>query len=150
MNLTVEAEGVEETLFAMRGVERELRNPANAEIRAAAKETAGELAEDLRVAAGSSGVPVAARVAQSIKVKSDRFPTVQIGGSTRVGRGGAPAAALVWGSEHGPAGDPNHFAVAPNAGGYWIRPTVERFQESKAPDRFRRAVFEITRRFGLD
>lgn len=150
MNVTVHTEGVEETLRAFQGLERDIRKEANSEIRAAAKQTANELAVALRVAASSSGVPVARRVATSIKVVSDRFPTVSIGGSKRVGARGAPASALVSGSEYGPKGDVNHFGVSPNLGGYWITPTVRRFEESVAVPAFKRALYEITRRYGLD
>lgn len=143
--LTVEAEGVTETLSALRGLEADLRREANSEIRAEARGLAGELVLALQGAARSSGVPVAARVASSAKVKSDRYPTVVIGGSKRVGRRGAPAAVLLWGSEHGG----HHFAAA-EGGEYWIAPTVERFQSSRAVPAFRRALYEIVRRHGLD
>lgn len=147
--LRIEAEGVAETLRAFQGLERDIRMEANSKVRAAARELAGDLATELRAAAGSSGVPVAPRVARSVKVKSDRYPTVQIGGSSRVGRHGGTAAALVWGSEQGPKGEVNHFGVPPGAG-YWIKPTVERFESGRAPDRFRRAIYEIARSYGLE
>lgn len=146
MNLTVQTTGVEETLRAVQGLERDLRKEANSEIRRAAKESAGMLVVALKAAAASSGVPVAPRVARSIKVVSDRFPTVSIGGSKRVGVRGAPASALVHGSERGGL----HFGVSESAGGYWITPTVRRFEESVAVPQFKRALFEITRRYGLD
>lgn len=143
--LTVATEGVEETLDALRGIDRDLRKEANSEIRVAAKEAATQLVSALRVSAAGAATPVAARVAMSAKVKSDRFPTVSIGGSKRVGRRGAPAAALVHGSESGGS----HFA-APEGGAYWIAPTVDRFRTSQAIPIFRRALFEIVRRHGLE
>ncbi len=142
--LTVRAEGVQETLSSIRGVSRELRSAANAEIRAAASTAAGALAEDLRRAAASSPTPVARRVAESIRVKSDRFPTVSIGGTKRVGRRGAPAARLVWGSERG-----GEKFGAPAGGSYWIAPTVQRFETAGAVPIFRRSLFEIVRKYGL-
>lgn len=150
MNLTVHTTGIEETLNELRELDRDLRKEANSEIRAAAKQTANELAAALRSAASSSGVPVAARVAASIKVVSDRFPTVRIGGTKKVGRRGGSAAALLFGSEHGPKGDVNHFGVEPNAGGYWIAPTVRRFEESVAVPAFKRALYEVVKRHGLE
>lgn len=144
-SLTVRTEGIEETLEALRGLDRDLRKEANAEIRSAAKEAANELAADLRTAAAGAATPVARRVAASVKVKSDRFPTVTIGGSKRVGVRGAPAARLVWGSEQGG----RNFAAA-EGGSYWIAPTVDRFRASSAIPIFRRALFEIIRRYGLD
>ena len=147
---SVEIDGLTDTLKAFRGLESDLRKEANSELRAAATECATGLARDLVSAAASSGVPVAPRVATSIKVKRDRIPVVSIGGSKRVGTGkrGA-AAALVWGSEHGPKGDPNRFAVAPNSGGYWIAPTVKRFGEGPALSTYKRAVADIMRKWGL-
>lgn len=142
--LEVRSEGVEETLRAVQGLELDLRKEANSEIRAAAREAAGELVERLRTAAASSATPVARRLIPTIKVKSDRFPTVTIGGTQKVGARGAPAARLVWGSEHGGL----HFA-APEGGSYWIAPTVARYETSGAIPVFRRALFEITKRHGL-
>jgi len=146
----VEMEGMLETIGAVRALEKELRNEANSKLRAAAKECAAPLAADLVRAAAGSGVPVAARVARSIRVKSDRIPVVSIGGAKKVGSGkrGA-AAALVWGSEQGPKSDPNHFGVAPNSAGYWIAPTVASFADGPGLDRFRRAVYEILHESGL-
>lgn len=143
-SFTVEAEGVEETLRAVRGIAQDLRKEANAEIRVAAKQAAGELADALRVAAAGSPTPVSRRVAASIKVKSDRYPTVSIGGSKRVGIRGAPAAALVWGSEQGG----RNFAASAG-GSYWIAPTVDRFKSSAAIPTFSRAIDAIVRRYRM-
>ena len=129
--ITVEFDGLVETLKAVRGVQEELRPQANGEIRDAAGACAGELLPYLTAAATSSGVPVAPRVARAMSVHRDRLPSVYIGGSTPVGRHGAPAAALVWGSEQGPKSEPNHFGVAPSSG-YWIAPAVAAFQSGPA------------------
>lgn len=145
--LTVEIDGLMETLKAVRSVEADLRPGVNNELRNAATVSAGELAVELATAAGSSGVPVAPLVARSIRVKRDRIPVVSIGGPTRVGRRGASAGVLVWGSEQGPKGSVNHWAVPPSSG-YWIAPAVERYART-ALDRFRRAVFEVFRKYGL-
>jgi hypothetical protein len=140
-------EGIFETLQAVRGVQSDLRPGVNNEIRAAAEDAAGGLVTDLQGAAASSGVPVAARVARSAKVKRDRVPVVSIGGAQRVGRRGAPAGALVWGSEQGPKGSVNHWGV-PAGSGYWIAPAVERYGP-KAVETFRHALGAIFRRHGL-
>jgi hypothetical protein len=142
--LAVEIDGLQETIKAVQSLEREYARPAaNKELRAAARECATPLAGALAVAASASGVPVAPRVAQSIRVKSDRLPVVQIGGPKKVGSGkrGA-AAALVWGAEQGPKSEPNRFGVAPHPSGYWIAPTVARFAEGPAIETYKRAVFE--------
>ena len=145
--LTVEMDGIFETLKAVRQVEADLRPGVNNELRDAAEASAGELAAELVTSASASGVPVAPRVAASIRVKRDRVPVVSIGGSAPVGRRGAPAGALVWGSEQGPKGGVNHWGV-PASSGYWIAPAVDRYSRT-ALDKFRRAVFEIFRRNGL-
>lgn len=145
--VSLEVDGLLETLKAVRGIADALeRKETNQELRHAARLSAGGLAADLARAASASGVPVAPRVASSIKVKSDRIPVVAIGGPKKVGTGKRGAAgALIWGSEHGPKSDPNRFAVGPNSAGYWIAPTVARFGSSAALDNYRRAVYEILR-----
>lgn len=142
--VNVEIDGLQETLKAFRGLEADMRREANGELRTAAGECAALLVGSLRGAAVSSGVPVAPRVARSIRVKSDRLPAVSIGGRARVGARGAPASALVWGSEHGG----KNFGRGPGAG-YWIRPTVARFKDSAALVTYRRAVFQIMRKWRL-
>jgi hypothetical protein len=142
--VSVKVEGVEETLAAVRGLGADLRKEANSEIRVAAKQAAGVLVGALQAAAAGAATPVASRVARSVKVKSDRYPTVSIGGSARVGRRGAPAAELVHGSESGGS----HFAAAAG-GSYWIAPTVERFRSSAAIPIFSRAIDAIVRRHGI-
>lgn len=146
--LSIEVDGLKETLKAVSKVEAELRPTVNAMIRDAADRCAGELVPHLTAAAATSGVPVAPRVARSIRVKRDRMPTVSIGGSTPVGRHGARAGVLVWGSEKGPAGDVNHFGVPPGSG-YWIKPAVERFQQTGAVKAYLDTIAAIFRKAGL-
>jgi hypothetical protein len=146
--LSVRVYGLTETLKALRHVEAELRPEANGRIRDAAGVCAGQLVPHLTAAAATSGVPVAPRVARSIRVRRDRMPTLSIGGSTRVGSGGAPAGALVWGSEQGPKGAVNHFAVAPGPG-YWIKPAVERFKAGPALAVYLAAIAAVEREAGL-
>jgi hypothetical protein len=145
--LSIEMEGIFETLKAVRSVSADLRPDVNGELRDAAERSAGELVVELVASAHASGVPVAPRVASSARVKRDRVPVVSIGGGARVGARGAPAGLLVWGSEQGPKGTVNHWGV-PASSGYWIAPAVERYSR-KALDSFRRAVYEIFRRYGL-
>jgi len=147
--LDVEVDGMQETIRAFQGLEADLRRTANGELRQAAGQCASDLAGALRSAAAASGVPVAPLVASSIRVKSDRLPSVSLGGPRKVGATGAPAARLLWGSERGPAGDINRFAVAPNPAGYWIRPTVTRFRSSEGIAAFKRAVYQLMRKWRL-
>lgn len=142
--VNVEAEGVAETIRAMRGIEKDLQKEANAELRAGAKKAAGELVVRLVAAAGSSPTPQARLLAETVKVKSDRFPTVSIGGTKKVGRHGTPAGRLRWGSEHGG----QNFA-APAGGQYWIAPTVAAYAASGAIAVFRRSLYELVKRYGV-
>ena len=146
---SVEVDGLLETLKAFQALERDLRSEANAELRSAARTCATMLAGHLARAAAASGVPVARRVARSIRVKSDRIPVVSIGGPLKVGASGGAAGALVWGSEHGPHGDVNRFAVPASSAGYWIAPTVKAFQGDEAVTVYKRAVYELQRNWGL-
>lgn len=147
--VTVDVDGVTETLRAFQGLEADLRRQANGELRQAAGVAARAAIVELQASAAGSGVPVAPRVATSARVKVDRLPVVVIGGRRRVGRRGGTASALVWGSEHGPGGDVNHFAVPASAVGYWIRPAVDRVREGAAYRAYRRAIVDIQRRWGL-
>lgn len=147
-SLSIDVDGMTETLRAFRGLETDIRRQANGELRKAAGDCARGLVAELRASAASSGVPVAPRVAATARVKSDRLPAVSIGGAKRVGRYGAPAARLLWGSEHGPRSDINRFGV-PAGPGYWIRPAVERFSSNEAIRVYRGAVAAIMRRYRL-
>jgi hypothetical protein len=143
-SIQVDTPGLFDTLKAVQSLQADLRKQANAELRAAARECASQLAAELRVAAASSPTPQAQLVARTIKVKSDRIPVVSIGGTRKVGRYGAPAGALVWGSERG-----GRNFVAADGGSYWIGPTVERFASSRALQSYRRGVYEILHKWGL-
>lgn len=144
--ITVSAEGVTETLKAFQALEADLARPAaNAQLREAAGESADGLQGELVRSARSSGVPVAGRVASTIRVKRDRIPAVEIGGSAPVGRYGAPASELLWGSEHGG----HNFGVG-RGPGYWIAPAVKRYGEGPALAIYRRAVADLIHDSGLD
>lgn len=146
---SVEIDGLMDTLKAFQGLERDLRSEANKELRAAARTCATVLAGHLVRAAAASGVPVARRVAKSIRVRSDRVPVVYIGGAKKVGTGKRGAAgALVWGSEQGPKSDINHWGV-PAGPGYWIKPAVEAFQRDESVTIYKRAVYELMRKHEL-
>lgn len=146
--ITVEFAGLLDTLKAVRSVQAELRPRVNGDIRDAAGTCASKLLPHLEASAAASGVPVAPRVARSMKVSRDRVPAVSIGGASPVGRHGARAGALVWGSEQGPKGAINHFGVPPSSG-YWIAPAVAAFERGPALHEFEAALGRIFRRYGL-
>ena len=143
----VQVEGLAETEQALSGVADDLK-PGGAVDAEAGNAVAELLGPALVAAAASSGVPVAPRVARSVQVRPGPRPLVSIGGYMAVGRRGAPAWQLAWGSEHGPNGEPNHFGVA-RGPGYWIKPTVDRVKGSTAPAAFDLAINGRLRRHGL-
>jgi hypothetical protein len=127
----------------LRDVDKALRTNASAELRDAAGKTAERGVAALQ--AGARGTPQASIVASSAKVKRDRVPAIQLGGSRRVGRRGTAAGDILWGSEHGG----RNFAAPANSSGYWIDPTMRRFQDGAAADEYRAAVAVILRRAGV-
>ena len=145
----VETTGLEETKRAVDELRADLAAIDAGELRAASVEASTALANELRAAASSSGVPVASRVAESVRPKAGGWPGVTIGGTVPVGRYGAIAAKLLWGSERGPAGAVNHFGVAANPGGYWITPTTKAFKTGPAMAIFRKAVDKLVTKSGL-
>jgi hypothetical protein len=145
----IEYQGLDETRAALQGVEADLAETVAGELRTAGAEASRELASQLVAAASSCGVPVAPLVARSIRPFDSAKAGVSIGGTMPVGRYGAIAAKLLWGSEHGPAGEPNHFAVAPSAG-YWIAPTVKAFKNSDAQKPYEKAIATIIAKHHLD
>jgi hypothetical protein len=141
--LHVDVDGLVETEKAIAALAEDLAKQSSSEIRSARARLASSLAGALRAAAVSSGVPLAPRVARSIRPGPSG---VAIGGPMLVGTGKRGfAAVLVWGSEQGPKSDPNRFAVAPNSAGYWIAPTSARFRDNDAVDEYRHAVHATLR-----
>ena len=141
----ITVEGARETEHALSAVGDDLK-PGGAVDELAGNTVAELLAPALVAAAAASGVPVASRVARSVRVQAGARPTVSVGGSQAVGRAGAPAYRLVWGSERG-GYDPNHFVVG-RGPGYWIKPTVDRLKP-QAVGMFDLAIAGRIRRHGL-
>jgi hypothetical protein len=151
LTIKIKIEGVRETL---RGFNALPKN-ANDALKDRTKEIAAKVAQsakDAGVRAGSQ----AALVSRSVKVKRDRVPAVQAGGSSpALGRYGAPPSALLFGSEFGmnahsgwyhqsryneSAGSQYH----PHTGrvGAWFFPTVER-EAPAISDAWNRAADDI-------
>jgi hypothetical protein len=142
--MSIQIEGLTETLRAVSGLEADLRRTANGQLRQAAGEIAAQGVGLVRSSAAACGVPAAPLVASTARVKSDRLPSIQIGGPRKVGRYGAPAAALLWGTEHG-----GHNFAAGASSGYWIKPAVDRLKAGPAVEAYKRAVAAILARWGL-
>lgn len=134
LTIKVSISGVRETLAKFNGLPKE----ASDSLRNASQELAGILADSAR-AAGLRQGSQAALVATTVKARRDRVPSVQAGGSARLGRHGAPAYGLLFGSEFGMNRRSGwyrkgRFAQSvghqyhPHTGteGLWFFPTVER------------------------
>ena len=141
----------------LKKADAELRKASNVRLREAAKECAGDLAQRLRLTAYGAPAPQTQLVARSIKVKSDRFPVVAIGGSKKVGRAyksrkgrgtvRASAAQLLFGVENG---DFHGRFAARSADGNWIKPTVKDFStSSQAIGNYQKAVLRILEDAGV-
>ena len=155
-DISVDDSDVQALFTSLKSVNAQLRVETNKRLRAAAKECATVLKQELQQAAASAPAHQTLLVAKSVKVKSDRTPVVSVGGTKGVGRpynskrrGGkyrAPAGALLWGVEYGD----NHGRFAPrNQQGYWLRPTTIAFGDNKAIDIYKRQVVGILHDAGV-
>ena len=136
----IDASALFPLLKALSSVDAELRRNSNRRLRQAAATCARDLVGELRSSAAASATPQAVLVARTARVKSDRVPLVQIGGTRKVGRRKTPAGRLVWGSEHG---GPTFGAAA--GGTYWIDPAVKAFNAGPAQGVYLTEVVGILR-----
>jgi hypothetical protein len=83
----------------------------------------------LKRGAAASGVPIAARMADTARARKDRMVLVRVGAVNpklsgfRRGQGKYKTT-LALGSNYGPKGDVNNYAVPRNPSGHWVQPTV--------------------------
>ena len=137
-------------IAAMNEIEKELQPEANTKLRRYTKQLASAtVIPALKRGAEASGVPIAPKMADTARVKSDRMVTVRIGavnpklsgfksgiGAAAAGRmatrkGGNSKSSqsyrttLAWGSDKGPhpASDVNHYGVG-RSGSHWVLPTL--------------------------
>jgi hypothetical protein len=90
-------DGLNDVLRALRALPKE----ANNELREASKDIANKyMAPAWREAAMNAG-PWGEKIAESVKVRRDRVPAVQIGGNRRVFSGGATATMVRYPSDSG-------------------------------------------------
>jgi hypothetical protein len=141
---TIDTSDVLPLLAALKSVDKELRVNTNRRLRQAAGDASRGLVPLLRAAGASSPTPQAALVARTVRIRSDRIPAVQLGGSRGVGHRRTPAGRLVWGSE----GGGRNFAAA-SGGSYWIAPTVDRYARAGALEPYRAAVAAILHDAGV-
>lgn len=126
LTVRLQLDGARETLKAF----RDLPKDATVELRDAALELSGDLADSAVQAAEADSSPQSKLVAKTVKARRDRIPSVQAGGTRRLGRHRVPAYKLLFGAEFGS----NRFTQFghPHRGrqGYWFFPVVEREQRA--------------------
>lgn len=155
LTFKVSIAGLRETLAKL----NELPKEANKELRTRTQELAGKVADSAKAAGIRSGAQ-AALVARTVKARRDRVPSIQAGGSTPLGRHGAPAFKLLFGSEFGMDrhtgwyrksryDESVGFQYHPHTGtvGLWFFPTVEREAPAIA-DAWDKVAADIVTRFG--
>lgn len=170
LGVGVDPQDLRNLLRALSKLERD----AQADVREASLAIATDLAGELRRAARLSPTPQAELVAQSVRPRRDRVVSVEVGGSRKVGRPyravrhtaagkrttrqvRAAAGTLLWGSETGSREGTDRqgrryrgrFVAPEHRGGYWIRPTVERYGP-QARERWLTAVVHALRRAGFE
>lgn len=138
----VQIDGLRETLRAF----QELPKDASKRLRDESLKLAEKLAVKARAAGMADAAPQSKLVATTVKAVRDRVPAVQAGGTKRLGRNGAPAFTLLFGSEFG-SDDYRQFHRAHRGrDGAWFFPTVER-SGREISQAWNRAADEIVRDF---
>jgi len=138
----LEIDGLRETLAAF----RRLPKDASAELRDAAQKIAEVIATAAKGAAVVDVSPQARLMAPTITTRRDRVPVVQAGGSRKVGRAGAPAYKLLFGSEFGSNRYRQFHRPHQGRKGAWFFATVEKNQ-GKIEREWLAAADEIIERF---
>ncbi|WP_320067866.1 hypothetical protein [Micromonospora sp. RTGN7] len=152
VNLRID--GVRQTLAAFALLPRQ----ASDELRSASLRIAQVLAGRVQTAAVAEGGQAAA-LARTVKARRDRVPSVEAGGTTRIGRHRTPAFRLLFGSEFGMDRRSGWYAGSRyrtstgrqygrhlGQGSYWFFSTVE-YDESRIDREWNDAANEIIRRF---
>lgn len=138
-DVSVEIIGARELLAAF----RKLPKDASDQLREAAGDIAASLVDDIAGAARAEGRQ-AKLMAPTVKVKRDRVPAIQAGGSKRVGRNKVPAGELLYGSEFG--SNLPQFRPHVAGGSYWFYSTIEA-RDSEIYARWLEAVDSIISTF---
>ena len=140
LTLTLHVDGLKEALRAI----SKLPKDAQVEVRDRALTIAEGLAIKLRVAARGESAQ-AGLMAPTIRARRDRVPSVEAGGTRRVGRKRKPAYKILFGSEFG-----SHlpqFKPHLGRGSYWFYKTFEDNQEALMSE-WAEAVNEVADKWG--
>lgn len=140
LRLRIRIEGAREVLAGFRGLGRE----ASAELRTKTLELSETLAGRVRAAASAQGRQ-AALMGPTVKARKDRVPSIQAGGSKRVGSNRKPAHKLLFGSEFG-ANELKQYLPHVGRGSYWFYITVER-NEAEIAATWKELADDVATRF---
>ena len=153
---TFDVTGLDAVKHVLNTIAKEDLNEARKEIRTASKQIAERhLIPELKASAGSSPVPIASRMADTARARSDRVVFVKVGAvNPRLSgfrRGQAKyRTGMAWGSERGPvpgARVDNYGVPYVGDRGYWVRPAVEK-TGSKAADEYAAMLHRVMRKYG--
>lgn len=142
LTVGIRVDGVRETLAAFRALPKE----AATELRKASLDLAGDLAQ-AAAASGRREGSQAALVAGTVRAARDRVPSVQAGGTKRLGSRRKPAWKLLFGSEFGSDEYRQFPRTHQGRDGIWFFPTIE----AEAPaiaKRWETAADNVIRAFG--
>ena len=143
------------------------------EIRTQAQTMSKRFAGQLFMYSQSAPAPQTRLVAQTISTPRDRLIRVDVGGSKKVGRKyggevsksgkgkvrqeGAPAGALLWGTEYGSHSGvdslgrryTDRFKAAPKKSGYWLTPATDYYAPIVAKE-YIQLIQDVVKKVGLD
>lgn len=139
----VQIENMRETLAAVRALGKE----AEAALRDRAFKLGEQLAQSIARAAASDKSPQTRIVAATLKVKRDRLPVLEVGGTKRIGRNRVPAYALLFGAEFGSVQYRQFHKAHQGKAGSWFFPTVER-EQAEIVAAWEQAADDVVREFG--
>lgn len=142
LTVGVKIDGLDETLVRLRKMPKE----ANAALKDYAGELAGFLARKIEGAARSDRSAQAKRVASTVKVRRDRLPVIEVGGSTRIASTKVPAYALLFGAEFGSNRFSQFNKRHQGKKGSWFFGTVDD-QAQEISEAWTEAADEVVRRF---
>lgn len=140
--VSVQIDGVRETLAKF----RDLPKDASEELRVQAGKLAESMLSKVKAAAARDRSPQSRIVAATAKVKRDRVPVLEVGGTKRIGRNKQPAFKLTMGAEFGSRLKQFH---KPHQGrtGSWFFPVVEK-ESAEIGRQWSEAADRIVRKFG--
>ena len=146
ITVRIQADGVNEVLRAF----RELPENAQDELRDEARKLAELLARKIRADGSTDEAPQSPIVASTVNVVDGRFlPTIEVGGTRRIGRRHVPAYRLLFGSVFGSNAYQQFHRPHNGQVGYWVYPTVER-NGTEIVKAWNQAAENIARKFTED